>query len=60
MNSVNTMTICRNCTGEPKRKEYEELLDVVSTNETYFFRNERHFEALMDVCLPELSKSKKR
>jgi chemotaxis protein methyltransferase CheR len=46
-------------TGEVKRKEYEELLDVVSTNETYFFRNERHFEALMDVCLPELSKVKK-
>ncbi len=46
-------------TGEPKRKEYEELLDVVSTNETYFFRNERHFEALMDVCLPELAKVKK-
>jgi len=46
-------------TGEIKRKEYEELLDVVSTNETYFFRNERHFEALMDVCLPELSKTKK-
>jgi chemotaxis protein methyltransferase CheR len=45
--------------GEPKRKEYEELLDVVSTNETYFFRNERHFEALTDVCLPELAKTKK-
>jgi len=44
--------------GESKRKEYEELLDVVSTNETYFFRNERHFEALMDVCLPELAKVK--
>jgi len=45
--------------GEHKRKEYEELLDVVSTNETYFFRNERHFETLMDVCLPELSRVKK-
>ncbi len=44
--------------GEPKKKEYEELLDVVSTNETYFFRNERHFEALTDICLPELSKIK--
>jgi len=45
--------------GEPKRKEYEELLDVVSTNETYFFRNERHFEALIEICLPELAKVKK-
>jgi len=45
--------------GEPKRKEYEELLDVVSTNETYFFRNERHFEAFSDYCLPEIAKNKK-
>lgn len=46
-------------TGEQKRKEYEELLDVVSTNETYFFRNERHFEAMMDHALPEIVKNKK-
>ena len=46
-------------TGEAKKKEYEELLDVVSTNETYFFRNERHFEALKDYCIPELVKIKK-
>jgi chemotaxis protein methyltransferase CheR len=46
-------------TGEPKKKEYEELLDVVSTNETYFFRNERHFEALMKVCLPAIAAQKK-
>lgn len=46
-------------TGEPKRKEYEELLDVVSTNETYFFRNERHFEAFSDYCLLEIAKNKK-
>ena len=45
--------------GEEKKKEYEELLDVVSTNETYFFRNERHFEALTDYCLPDLAKIKK-
>ncbi len=46
-------------TGEAKRKEYEELLDVVSTNETYFFRNERQFEAFSDYCLPEIAKNKK-
>ncbi len=40
------------------RGEIELLLDVVSTNETYFFRNERHFEALSKVCLPELAKKK--
>lgn len=46
-------------TGEAKKKEYEELLDVVSTNETYFFRNERHFEAFSEYCLPEIAKKKK-
>ena len=49
----------QNLAGEPKRKEYEELLDVVSTNETYFFRNERHFEAFSDYCLTEIAKNKK-
>ncbi len=38
-----------------KAIEYEKLLDVVSTNETYFFRNERHFEALSKTCLSEIA-----
>jgi chemotaxis protein methyltransferase CheR len=44
----------------PKEKtiEYEKMLDVVSTNETYFFRNERHFEALTQECLPAISRIK--
>jgi chemotaxis protein methyltransferase CheR len=44
----------------PKEKaiEYERMLDVVSTNETYFFRNERHFDALSQVCLPEIAQGK--
>ena len=46
-------------TGEAKKKEYEKLLDVVSTNETYFFRNERHFDALTNICIPELARIKK-
>lgn len=41
-----------------KASEYEKLLDVVSTNETYFFRNERHFEALSQVCLKEVAGAK--
>jgi chemotaxis protein methyltransferase CheR len=45
--------------GEVKLREYEELLDVVSTNETYFFRSESQFDVLMKVCLPELAKLKK-
>jgi chemotaxis protein methyltransferase CheR len=45
----------------PKEKavEYEKMLDVVSTNETYFFRNERHFEAMTQVCFPEIARTKK-
>jgi len=46
-------------TGDKKKQEYEELLDVVSTNETYFFRNERHFDALKNACIPGLAGSKK-
>ncbi len=46
-------------TGNAKTKEYDELIDAVSTNETYFFRNERHFGALEGACLPEIAREKK-
>jgi chemotaxis protein methyltransferase CheR len=42
-----------------KSKEIEALIDVVSTNETYFFRNERQFDALTQVCFKELAHVKK-
>ncbi|MBN1531660.1 MAG: protein-glutamate O-methyltransferase [Spirochaetes bacterium] len=45
----------QNLTPSEKKQEYEQLLDVVSTNETYFFRNERQFEALEKHCLPDLA-----
>jgi len=41
-----------------RSKEIEALLDVVSTNETYFFRNERQFEALQIQCLPDIVNKK--
>lgn len=41
-----------------KFKEIEKLIDVVSTNETYFFRNERQFESLTKFCLPDLAAKK--
>ncbi len=41
-----------------KTEEFEALIDVVSTNETYFFRNEKHFEAFTGACLTEISKKK--
>jgi|SRR6056297_631763 len=43
-----------------KTKELEALLDVVSTNETYFFRNERQFEALSKYCFPDIVKKKQK
>ncbi|MBN1500419.1 MAG: protein-glutamate O-methyltransferase CheR [Spirochaetes bacterium] len=42
-----------------KHVEIEALLDVVSTNETYFFRNERHFEALSKKCFQDIAERKK-
>lgn len=41
-----------------KTKEIEALLDVVSTNETYFFRNERHFKALQEKCFTDIAARK--
>ncbi len=45
----------------PREKtiEYEKMLDVVSTNETYFFRIESHFDALTRRCLPEIARIKR-
>ena len=42
-----------------KSHELDLLLDVVSTNETYFFRSERHFTALMQKCVPDIVAKKK-
>jgi len=41
-----------------KSEEIESLIDVVSTNETYFFRNDKQFEAFADFCLPAVAKKK--
>jgi chemotaxis protein methyltransferase CheR len=43
-----------------RSKEIEALLDVVSTNETYFFRNEKQFEALQIQCLPDIVHKKQK
>lgn len=36
------------------KKEIGLMLNAVSTNETYFFRNTKHFETLIDFIIPEL------
>lgn len=40
--------------GQRDLDEVVEMLNAVSTNETYFFRNTKHFEALFDVLIPEM------
>ncbi len=42
-----------------RTQEIEALIDVVSTNETYFFRNERQFEALTKHCFEDIAGKKK-
>lgn len=37
--------------------ELDEMLNVVSTNETYFFRNIKHFEALVEEIIPKMISS---
>ena len=40
--------------------ELGNLIDVISTNHTYFFREEGHFEALRDIILPDLVRRRER
>lgn len=48
---------------ELEGREFEQELgmffDAVSTHETSFFRQEHNFNAMMDVCFPEIAASKK-
>ena len=39
-------------------KELTDFIDAVSTNETFFFREKDHFDALSQVLLPELFRQK--
>lgn len=38
--------------------ELETALELITTNETFFFREEKHFEYLKDVILPDISPNK--
>lgn len=37
-----------------KEEEFRELLDLLTVNHTYFFRNQPQFKALKEVILPEI------
>ena len=40
--------------------ELGNLIDVISTNHTYFFREEGHFEALRSIILPDLTSRREK
>jgi chemotaxis protein methyltransferase CheR len=42
------------------RKELSELVDAVSTNHTFFFREKAHFDFLLNTALPEIIPALKR
>jgi chemotaxis protein methyltransferase CheR len=46
--------------GEGREQELANFIDAVSTNETYFYREMNHFNALKETILPELFRYKKR
>lgn len=46
--------------SEKKEEEVRELLNLLTVNHTYFFRNEPQFAALKDKILPELLEKKRR
>ncbi len=46
--------------GGGRDQELAKFIDAVSTNETYFFREGGHFDALRQWILPELFKRKRR
>ncbi len=38
--------------GDPQQREFREMVDVLTTNKTSFFREQAHFEFLQDTVLP--------
>ncbi len=47
-------------TGREQEEELLRLLDILTINETSFFRNRPQFEFLEEVALPELAEEKKK
>ena len=46
--------------GRDNEPEIVNLLDAISTNVTYFFREDKHFDFLTSTVIPELESTKKR
>lgn len=45
---------------DTSQAEFDELMNLVTTNETYFFRNEPQLEAFRDEALPEIIARKEK
>jgi len=50
---------CRILKDQPDNEEVSHLIDVISTNHTYFFRETEHFEYLQAKILPEMLQRRK-
>lgn len=50
---------CRHLQGPKSAEELPHLIDVISTNHTYFFRENAHFDFLTQTILPELTKDRR-
>lgn len=46
-------------TKDPSREELVHMIDCISTNKTYFFRESKHFDFLVNRILPDLFKTKR-
>jgi len=46
---------CQLLQSENAAAEIQQLVDVISTNHTFFFREEKHFQFLRDRAVPELA-----
>ena len=46
---------CRILREEPEAREIDHLIDAISTNHTYFFRELNHFRFLVNQALPEFA-----
>lgn len=44
---------------DPSREEFTQMLDLISTNKTDFFREPKHFDFLRERILPELERGKR-
>ncbi len=60
-NNLATITdYCRLLQGPRAGEELTHLIDVISTNHTYFFRENAHFDFLTSTILPELMRARSR